>query len=148
VFLINNNYVQFIKCGILYHRGGFMELADRLNILGTEITFFGDGLAVLAARMEAELKQEDNEEKQKQMEEEADELNKFSNWFVLLGDFISALAAEVEAKENIEEINSNETKREATQLNILSSWVIVIGDALAVQAQALEEISKNDTTVP
>jgi|GEM_PF-4424067 len=125
-----------------------LEITDRLNILGAEITFLGDGLAVLAARKEAELKQEKNVERQKQMEEEADELNKFANWITLFGDFISAIAAELQAKENIEEINNDEIKMEAIRLNILSSWINVLGDALAVQAQAVEESANNDTTVP
>jgi hypothetical protein len=81
------------------------------------------------------------------LEEEATNLGKFANWVVLLGDFISALAADLEAKENIQEIGTNITKLEATKLNLISVWLVVIGDAFAVKAQALEESSSNDTTV-
>jgi hypothetical protein len=125
-----------------------LEITDRLNILGAEITFLGDGFAVLAARKAAEQKQEKNVERKKQLDEEANELNKFANWITLLGDFISALAAELEAQKNIEDINNDQTKLNATNLNIISSWLIVFGDALAVQAQALEESTSEDTTAP
>jgi hypothetical protein len=122
-----------------------LEITDRLNILGTEITFLGDGLAVLAARTAAEQKLENNVEIKKQLEEEASELNKFANWITLFGDFISALAADMEAKESIREISTDKTKLKATNLNVLSSWLIVLGDALAVQAEALEESTNEDT---
>lgn len=123
-----------------------IDRADRLNILGAEITFLGDGLAVLAAKKEAEQKQEKNEVIKKQLDEEATQLNKFANWIVFFGDFISALAAELDAKENIQEIKSDSTKLEATKLNLISTWLMVIADALAVEAQALEESSNKDTT--
>lgn len=121
-----------------------LETRDKLNILGSQITFLADGLAVLAAKKEAEQKQETDAEIKKKLEEEASELKKIANWATLLGDSISALAAELEAKNNIEEINNNKTKIEATRLNLISSWLIVIGDALAIQAEALEENSSKD----
>ncbi|MFL0267050.1 hypothetical protein [Candidatus Clostridium radicumherbarum] len=125
-----------------------LEVADKLNILGAELSFIGEGLAVLAARMAAEQKLEQNVERKKQLDEEATELNKISNWIILLGDSTSLYAAELEAQENIIEISNDELKLEATNLNLISGWLNVFGDAFAVKAQALEESSENDTTVP
>lgn len=143
-------YAQLLIGGILYHRGDFMELeiADRLNILGAELSFLGEGFGVLAARMAAAQKLEQDVERKKQLDDEATELNKISNWLILLGDSTSLLAAELEAQENIVEINKDEIKLEATNLNLISGLLNVIGDVFAVQAQALEEISENDTTAP
>ncbi|MFL0245757.1 hypothetical protein [Candidatus Clostridium stratigraminis] len=125
-----------------------LDIADRLNILGAELSFIGEGLAVLAARMAAKQKLEQNVERKKQLDEEATELNRISNWIIFLGDSTSLYAAELVAQENIVEISNNEIKLEATNLNLLSGWLNVLGDAFAIQAQALEEISENDTTVP
>lgn len=125
-----------------------LEVADKLNILGAELSFIGEGLAVLAARMAAEQKLEQNVERKKQLDEEATELNKISNWIILLGDSTSLYAAQLEAQENIVEISNDELKLEATNLNLISGWLNVLGDAFAVKAQALEESSENDTTVP
>ena len=125
-----------------------LEIADKLNILGAELSFIGEGLAVLAAKMAAEQKLEQNVERKKQLDEEATELNKMSNWIILLGDSTSLYAAELEAQKNIVEINMDEIKLEATNLNLISGWLNVLGDAFAIQAQDLEESSENDTTVP
>lgn len=123
-----------------------LEITDRLNILGAEITFIADGLAVLAARKAVEQKQEKNAEIKKQLDEEANQLNKIANWTTLLGDSITAFAAKLEANKNIQEKNNDKTEIEATKLSLISSLLIVIGDALAVQADTLEESTNKDTT--
>lgn len=123
-----------------------LEITDRLNILGAEITFIADGLAVLAARKAVEQKQEKNAEIKKQLDEEANQLSKIANWTTLLGDSITAFAAKLEANKNIQEKNNDKTEIEATKLSLISSLLIVIGDALAVQADTLEESTNKDTT--
>lgn len=105
--------------------------ADKLNIMGSEIVFFADGLFVLAATTEAKANNIEDEENKKLLSNLADTFNIIGAWTQLFGDYILFKAAELEIEESLK--SNQPFDIEAGRLNIMVSEAQVILDVLEVQ---------------
>jgi hypothetical protein len=105
--------------------------ADKLNIIGNELDLLAEGLFVLAARTQAEVKLIQDKESQELVSSLANTFNIAGAWLQLLGDYILFKAAELQFEENLK---ANEPfDIQSGKLNVLVSEAQVIIDILEVQ---------------
>lgn len=104
---------------------------ENLNVIGTHLVFFANGLFALAANTEARAEEVQDEENKKAVVDLAITLNIVGAWTQLFGDYILFKAAQLDFNDKVQSNELFDEQADRLQLTVTEAQVVL--DVLAVQ---------------